>query len=101
MTCLQSRAGVTLGGCNLIIPVNVKLMKKSKIEYKLILNLHIYGIHLSNPFKTVVSYRKSTFLESSTDQFCSLKPRDIQAQLKEFRYWTNKYLLALHTLVLH
>ena len=100
MTCLQSRAGVTLGGCNLI-PVNVKLMKKSKVEYKLILNLHIYGIYLLNPFKTVVSQLKSTFLESSTDEFRSLKPRDIQAQLNEFRYRTNKYLLSLHTLVLH
>ena len=28
---------------------------------------------------------KSTFLESSPDEFRSLKPRDIQAQLKEFR----------------
>jgi len=42
--------------------------------------------YLSQLLKDCSGPFKSTFLASLSDHFRSLKPRDIQAQLKEFRY---------------
>ena len=45
--------------------------------------------YLSQLLKDCNGALKSTFLASLSDHFRSLKPRDIQSQLKEFRYWTK------------
>ena len=48
----------------------IKLIKLKNIEAKKKINLHIYGVHLLNPYKTVVSHLNVKSM-SFQDEFSS------------------------------